>query len=474
MYTRLNVVHDAEVRAAACAVADRQRYSKFMAAAEDAGGKLGLIVGGAAATKLLIGNPTDGSQPPPVEIDSYYYEFYSSNIVADARALGKIMYQLDPDGLGHYTTVITKIANYLLTIDVDGRTLIAITALSSNRGLDTAEVIMPSYRPAQFARDSNSVPLQIACTGPEIQLMSLYAALSNPAEASSWVAHMRSERTLRVIFKREIYTKISDAVAEIRGLTSARMGPAEGLIAKLMLSLCNRYATGPGRVVIGPVAVSIMTDSLLTHGARLQVIAVSSLESEARDIEAVAKQVGVEVQWTVNNPNIPTDPRLRRMTVSVITAGHREPILDVYNVGSFEIVPYVLVKEVVRGGRKPLKPSIEPSGDLKIGTPFVIMRFRLADIWTMQVLMRMKVVSASFANNMMRQMLREYEDVAVHIDSLVMAAEHGGAAVANKIFPQGSYVGRLEDAQLALKRAAKKNPKTKFYPPPYMPAAHVD
>jgi len=479
MYTRIDVVHDAEVRATKFAEADRERYRSFMEAGEHHADKLGLIVGGAAATRLLLGDPADESAPPPTTLDSYYYEFYSGTAPADARALGKIMYQLDPDGLGHYTTVLTKVTNYLLTVDVDGRTLFAITALPSHRGLNTADVVMPSYRPAQFARDSNGVPLQLACTGPEIQLMSLYAALSNPAEASAWTQHMRAEQKLRAIFVREIRVKIAEAVSQVRGGASAST-------AKLVTLLRDRYATGPGRVVIGPVAVALMTGVPLKSDARLQVIAVSTLDSEARDIAAIAKTAGVEVQWTINNPNIPTDPRLRRMTVSAIAAGRREPILDVYNTGAHEVVPYVLVNDVVTGGRN--RPRTRdrsrghkrdrsqsgeraPSGDLKLGTPFVLLRFRLADMWTMQVLMRMKVVSANYANSVLLDMLADYNQLVSLYESLVATAEHGGSGAASTLFPLGAYVGRLEHAQLALKRAAQKNPRTKYFSPPYMPAA---
>src|SRR5262245_54073200 len=123
MYSQLDAVGDAEARAESVALEDRMRYKAFVEAAERFAAANGLVVGGPAATRLLLGDPGDPAAPPPVGLDSFQYDFYSGRAPALARALGDAMYDLDPQGLGHYTTVLTKVPGYHLTVAVDGRDL---------------------------------------------------------------------------------------------------------------------------------------------------------------------------------------------------------------------------------------------------------------------------------------------------------------------------------------------------------------
>ena len=484
MYTRLDIVKDAEDRAELVVLKDRLRYEKFIEAGERFAAKNGLIVGGPSATRLLLGDPKDPSAIPPIGLDSFQYEFFSGQAPIHARFLGDAMYELDPQGFGHYTTVLTKVAGSLLTVAVDGRDLFSLTALPIHRGVRTADVVIPSERSAQFAKNEDGTPLKILCMGPEIQLMGIYAALCNPAKASTWGELLTTEASLRALFRKEIEEKIESAIARVGG---ARYGGAHPAMSRLRALLRDKYASGPSRVLIGPTAISLLTGQNLIGDERLQVITAGALDGDAQEIVEIATRAGFEVSWKIDDPKIPTDPRLRRMTVYRIEGTRREPALDVYNSAEFDLVPYVTIKEAL-GGRAKEEPVDElasarrygkkdthdrmPSANLKIGTPFVLMRYRLIDMWTMQILMRMGAINSSYAKTVLHEMLSTYIVAARYYEKLLIDVARKSEDTIHQLLPRESYIGRLEEPELALKRAAQSRAAGRFYPP-YLPAQKV-
>ena len=507
MYTLLDVVADAERRAEAALFSDRLRYRAFVEAAERFAHAHGLIVSGAAATRLLLGDPADRARPPPVGLDSFQCDFFSGRAPAHARTLGDALYALAPEGLGHYTTVLTKVPGLILSVAVDGRDMFTITGLPTHRGVPTADVVIPSARPAQFATDEAGAPLMLACAGAEIQLISTYAALCNPAKAATWGEHLAAEAGLRAIFGRETRAKIEEAAASAKphaappALTldsalnsalnsapnnepnsivgGAQQGraPQQGRGAQvrpaqtLLRVLRDQYAAGSGRVLIGPAAIALLTSRPVAGAERLQVITTGLLDTDAGEITAMAQRAGAEVAWRIEDPKCPVDMRLRRMTVYLVHAGsagkRREPILDVYNSGAFDLIPCTTVAAGPHGG-----PA------LKIGTPFVLMRFRLIDMWTMQVLLRMGVVNADYARGVLYGMLTAYEAVAAFYEGRLAAAAQDPEAAAAVLIP-ATCIGRLVEPELALKRAAQARPandsrdRPRFFPP-YFPAARAE
>jgi len=476
MYSRLEVVEDAEHRAEAAAFKDRMCYEKFIEAGEQFAAKHGLIVCGPAATRLLLSAPeASESSPPILGLDSFQYDLFSGQAPAHARALGDAMYQLDPQGLGHYTTVITKVTDYLLTVAVDGRDLFTVTALPPYRGIRLVDIVNPSTRPAQFAKDSNGAPLCLLCTGPELQLIGVYMMLCNPAKAANWGELLETEAGLRGLFGQEIRAKIEAAVARVGG--AARLSAAEPLYRILR----DKYAAGPSRVLIGPAAIALLTGKSVVGEERLQVITAGRLDGDAQEIVELAKAAGVEVAWKIDDPKIPTDPRLRRMTVHAVLGRRREPILDVYNSAAFDLVPYVTLASAAlwpgaasrRGGRARREKAPATSGPpatLKIGTPFVLMRYRLIDMWTLQVLMQMGIINAGFARTTLNGMLSGYNAAAAHYESMLASAAHDPAGASHQLMPLTAYIGRLEDPELALKRAAQSRTGARFHPA-YLPAS---
>jgi hypothetical protein len=481
MYTLLDAVSDAERRAESAAFADRLRYGKFIEAAEQFASKNGLIAGGATANRLLLGDPTESGIPAPVSFESFRYEFYSAHAVQHARSLTDTLFAVDPSLLGRYATMRTKVPDASLAIEVDGRDMFLITALKVRRGVRMADVMIPSSRAAQFAQDADGAALALQCSGPEIQLIEVYTALCNPAKAGAWGGLLTVEAGLRKIFDAEIRAKLAEAVEpparKIRG------GAAGSQAEKLMRALRAQFATGAGRVVVGAAAAALIAGTHHRLGAanHLQVVSVGPLEADAEEIVTIANKAGCDVQWTIGDPNIPIDPRLKRMSVHLLSpnaAMRRELVLEVYNAAAHELIPYTIVGELaatVGGAELASKhyrtetlawhPSELPPG-LKIGTPFAVMRFRLADMWTIQMLLKMEIIDAGYAKGALNGILADYNITASAYDRLLENKDTD--TIAARCLPMSDYVGRFEDPEIAQKRAAQSANNVKFHPP-YMP-----
>lgn len=570
MYQARSIVDGLENLAEKAALADREVYRSFVAEAERFAATAGLIVSGRAATRLLLGDPENPDRAPPVGLDSFQCDFYSSSAPSQAKALADAMYALDPDGLGHYALMLSKVPGQLMAIQVNGRLLFTVRSLPMYRGVRVADVISPRQRPAQFARDDRGGAVSLLCAGPDLQLIGTYAELMNPAKAPNWGRLLSEEAGLRVLFLREpagspegsppprgarrhsrrAYAGSegappSDSLADLspprsraelaepagspseppdfRALADEFSGalPATAMAARregspgpgqkiakdlhrLRRDLIDLFAAGPGRVLVGSVAVALLCGG--EPAGRVQVVSANDLLSEAREIAAVAARRGLTADWAVNDPMCPVDPRLRRLTVYARRADHREPVADVFNSAAVELVPYTTLaswraararardaklgsSEAGLGAlpdrapdRKPVS-SPEPAS-LKIGTPFVVLRFRLVDSWTVQLLRRMGAITPSFARDAVDVVLREFRAVSAAYESLLASiasasdrgddslVELAGECLLPRAHAGGAaYVGSLDDPEQALRRSAAGKADQRARYPPYFPAA---
>jgi cytidylate kinase len=102
------------------------------------------------------------------------------------------------------------------------------------------------------------------------------------------------------------------------------------------------------------------------------------------------------------------------------------------------------------------------------------MRFRLIDMWTVQVLVRMGVVNAGYARAVLRSIYAEFVGAAAVYEN-VLATGRDLAAVSARLAPLAAYVGTAVDAARAAKRAddaaAAKGRRPHFASPYYYPAA---
>jgi len=146
--------------------------------------------------------------------------------------------------------------------------------------------------------------------------------------------------------------------------------------SRLLKRALTDYAGGSGRVLVGDAAVDWKAAP-----RRLAFIAPGALGDEEEALRrALAPELaaGYELTSKTHDLQLPVDPRLRRLTLSVIQleTGARRPLIDVYNLPQYVLCPFFTAHH--------------PGADqrLQIGTLPLVMRLLLADLWTVLILRR--------------------------------------------------------------------------------------
>ena len=384
MYKRLPVVEDAEARATDAAYSDRIRFRPFLVAAEQYAAAHKLILHGHAANRLLTGQSE-------IDFESMALSFYCAGAGAThARALADLLWEVAPDGLSHYTTMVTKIPGRVFAISVDGRDLVTLTSIEPDRHMVNKTI------------KAMLTPVQLRCMDVTVQLMDLYAGLCDPAQAGEWAAMLEVEPGVRAAY----------------GKSEAPPHASAPVPAALL-----QFAAGPGRVLVGPAALG---RGARAPGGVLQLVSAEPLESEA---QAILAAIGRPARWAIHRANVPSAPRLKRLSVYDGAA----TIAEVYNAGAYELVPFA--RRAVGGV------------ECRVGTPFAVARFGLADAWMARPGRRASGVAA--------------------------AAALAAATPPAELLPVADYVGRSVDHMLeqrrSLQAAADAGRTVKFYGP-YMPA----
>lgn len=431
------------------AMKDRTQYARFMECIERFAAGARLVIGGRAATQALL-----GAAAP--DIDSFFFELFSDRAHEHSRKLAKALYEVDPDGLGHYTTLITRVPDGEYLITVDGRDLVRISglAIGKRRESSTLGHLMPSTRPGIF---DPKVKLQYM--GPEVQLMGIYASLCDPSAASTWEGALADEAKLRQVMMGEIHAKIkqfatagaADAPSDNASWQTRRDAFADAIL--------RAFGAGPGRVLIGDLAISSVTKSSSGRHA-MQFVTSNRLEDERLALAKLATNFRLTIHGATDNPNVPQDARLRKLTVYVDghPQGRTDPIVYIFNSANHELVPYVEGAGALAG--------------LRVGTPFVVLRFRLVEMWTVQLIQRMGHIPAAYARAILADLVSDVAAVGGALDhSLAALAAKPTESAMEAILPLYNFIGRLESAELARKRRAEteKRQKKAFHPP-YYPA----
>jgi len=422
MYTLLPIVANAEVIAHDRVLDDRVRYIKFMEAAEQFTLDMHLIVCNNDATRLILKSSTGSDEP---DSKSYHYSFYSSHAIKQARELANIMYRIDPDGLGHYATVLTKIPNKLIVVMIDGRELVTFIQLPKYKGVRMIDVIIPTRRPAQFLHNSQK---QLMCVGSDMQLISIYASLCNPENSSLWCDILSDESRMRDIFKSEIVSKIDRASKK----SHTRGGGSK--ISVFILDLIDTYSESA--VIIGTIAADILVGDIdVTQ--HLQLIMKQDLKQIAEDIAS-----SNNIEWKITNLKLPLDDRMEKLIVT-----HNNDIVEIYNIASFTLVPYTTHHYA--------------SSIVMVATPFAIAQFHLIDLWASQVRVHTTKINRKRSKSTMSKIVADY------YAAVAIFEKYSADKKYDMVFPLTSYFGQFADININARRDGVASGK---YYPPYLVA----
>jgi len=346
MYKQFNIVELMKQGSIEKCLEDRKQYTPFLDCAKQF----------AIENHMTILNI-----PKQSELDLFTYNFYTFNASKMSRLLAMKLFSISP--LGRYTKVITKVRDYIYVINVNERELCTITDIPNYKGVRITDLV------------GNVFVNDMLYIGDEIQSIVIYKKLCNPAEEKDW--KFLHKCIGDIIGGSECDTNADDA--DMRDDTPMTKIKLYEEICKIA-SVKSEYPS----VIIGSAALSLRNGKReIEKENRLQIITTCNLSV----FQKMFKQSNVTT--SVANLQLFVDIRLARLTVYI----NKEPLVDIFNAGIYELLPYVVV------------------GNLCVGSKYLLLCYRLIDIWTMQILLAMKIIKQQYFNTITGIFKKQYEEM---------------------------------------------------------------
>jgi Methylase involved in ubiquinone/menaquinone biosynthesis len=383
MYTKINILPSLQEEAIQFVMDnDRLLYRPFFEAAERFCAANNVLLGGRVGIDLLIGRP--------LRPDSFFWELYCEDTFNKAKALAHELAEVHSPHIPARTVALqTNIRHREFTIFVEARILFKIYALRPHKDISLIDLMGPVTRGGYFTGVS------IKCIPEEIQLMDIYRNLYTPAKNALWEQELESEQKLYETIRGVLVDKVAQ---KIRGASEPKLFDPTPELLKL--------AAEHGWVVVGDFALSKL--GFTQSPKRLQLIC-SEIPSEiARIVGRRCK--GTAVQTVQHNLNIPSDFQITKHTLYISNGQVRVPAADIYNCTAFEMIPFV---EVELDTKMPtaVRTAKAKAPKLRIGNPWVLLRFLFMDIWVLKLILNSDVRGQAFIHGRIRELVSMSEKV---------------------------------------------------------------
>jgi hypothetical protein len=344
----------------------------------------------------------------------------------------------------------TVVAHEEINIFYDGRPLIIFKAVHPYKNISTFKMLIPTKSKTGFFTNSELLILP-----PELELMDIYHKLYSPDKAEIWEELLQTEYHLFESFikrKKEIIGGGKDCQSSI--ITNIET-------VKRMIVL--DFIRNQPLILIGDWAIKLIEfgetgKTIQNNYEKLQIIIDSPIEDFVVLLDNFLKDVTpYKSTHREEKLHVIVDQRLKKYTFymsglcSVSGNKIEKPFLDVFNSGRYEIVPYRISKEFNKSNTK------DYPEDIKIGNPYVILRFLLLDIWILRLIKNLGLLTISILetkiNNIYAiiEMIKNPRKLTNFID---------------KVFQHNNYLGTYQSLLLFQKNKiseAKFAPYTPFY-----------
>jgi len=301
---------------------DRDLYVDYLRAVELFTVSNELIIGGRIGINAL-----DKSE---LSVNDYVYELYGKKTFFKAKRLAHKLYEIaklnEDDFFAKSVNLAVSIDRYKFTISVNLRPMAILYEIDKPITKSKVESIF------------NKCLINVVSV--ELVLINIYYKLCNPAYIDKWKELYERENNLIGFIKKSNYVKTSLKTED------------------KIISTIVKYSKAKGLILIGVNALLLYMFKFdkPKYKNKLIFISENKLENDANNLAEILKD---DFVFDYENINLPFDMRIRKLTI----AYKGEQIADIYNVGEFELVPYNLIN------------------DIKVGSPPLIMRFSLIELY---------------------------------------------------------------------------------------------
>lgn len=378
---------------------DRMQFSDVYNTVENYCKNNGIII---SSIPKIIKEPQD---------KNFKYELYCEFAFKHATNLSNAIHE----SAGQWVKMKTIVEHQEFSIEYDMRPLIQIYNLIKLKNVDLHSLILP-------------VKIDdILYMSPEIEIIDVYHKLYSPEHFDDWEDLLEVENKL---FK-EIYNRISNGV--FGGAPSPVDKTDIKYLKYLVLSdFCGEFIKN--YVVVGHWAFHAMEASkqqslqMCSSVEKLQVITSMDINQSIEDLtNFLKKHTNAKISSKKQDLHIPKDFRTSRYTIYVGFLGQDGEIkdkafMDVFDCGTFELIPYVSIslfteytdlEKVKRArdrkiskrryrnkekgkryrsqlwGRSRKRGGEQKEFIIKIGNPFVLLRFLMIDLWVLRMIQEM-------------------------------------------------------------------------------------
>ena len=425
---------------------DRNNYKIFFESIEKFIEDNHLIIGGAFASMLLYNE---------VNILNYtnmiIYEIYSEEPKEDAIKLSNILYNIDSNGISRYTYVLSKIQNNLYHIFLNARLICIFKKIPIYKGVNIEYLIVSQQIKSIYLANN------IICMGNYIQLINLYADLNNPILIEDCQKNLLLEHNIRQKYIQNIHKN------DITFHKKLKLNQVLEQKNNIDMSFIYTYINNSNKVIIGDVGLYLLKNyKKKIHyndikKFRLQVLTCNKLEDDGKLLNIIGKKYNLDIQWSISMPKYIDDFYLKRLTAYVMVNGHKRTILDMFNYGEYTIIGYNTVQNI--NGLKTISGKLLESNNIKYGSIFILMRFRLIDEWIFNLLYELKSIDESTAKSMITYSRNGFIVLSEYLDNI----SSNILAYLNDL----EYIGMAIDIGIELKRKSvqsKYNVFSAYYP----------
>jgi hypothetical protein len=451
---------------------DRKQYTGFYEIVEKYIHDNDLYIDGNIGIKLLLYQQ--------LSLKDIQYIIISKNPETDAYNMADLIYESDKTGLGQYTYVSTKIANMQYSIWVNQRELFVIKSFGIVKEVEIFDILRPIARPAFYAKDTipNNGPARRGDTIPDngsasrenngsassgdigminvniystdLQLINIYNKLTNTTLVSEYPDLISYESQISKQFLTCHTSSEKHGSGHHNGSNKAISDKVVCNIntKQIIESLLSKFVPSHGHVLVGSYGIAALKNNIsidklrYSENCRLQIITSNPFSEEKKAIIELVNKLNCRTFGIINDPSIPTDGQLRKLTFYVDRKnGQREVLIDIFNSGTYQLIPHYN----------------------HIGTVFVIMKYILVDFWTLQLLYKMEYNKAHTTLVQLSNLIKQYKSTQYIYDDIVSRKQY------EKLFPtdHSSYVGYYLDEGVQAKRSmmgVKTGPGKTYYP----------
>lgn len=409
-----------------------------------------IIAGGSMSIALLLGKH--------LTRDDFTYELFSEAAFKHANALTNKLAELvptdtsDPNKPFWIVSLKTLVPYKKFDITLDQRPFVRFTTLNRmSETITVYDMIQPLTVKSYFEKRS------ILIMPPKFHLIDIYQSLYSPASADDWSEQLHEEqrlfgymRKIMDLQARGKTVKVGAASGETRSVSPE--GPLEfvrhpqrnQIALKILQEI---FVDNPKIILLGEHAINMLTgasiDTPIIHCMLDPDLSVADIIHQIQPI--VTKVLGrpLKLSHATRNVQILGDFRLRRTSIKL---GDSKEIMYCYNATDYDLIPF----------NRTLNKSNQ---SIQIGSPFVLLRFMLIELWVLVWISSLGKIEKNFAlarsNSLIMKVLQLRTKISLKNKSSIdpIHLETGSMQIFQTSSQQ--YLGIYQSEQVAQKTKAQ-------------------